>query len=58
MAAGMNWGQALFTVSLGNLILIGVLPVVPGFLLAASTPNFTGAFEDPTFIPGLYNYGL
>jgi cytosine/uracil/thiamine/allantoin permease len=58
MAAGMNWWQALFTVSLGNLILIGVLPVVPGFLLAASTPNFTGAFEDPTFIQGLYNYGL
>ncbi len=50
MAAGMNWWQALFTISLGNLILIGVLPVVPGFLLVASTPNFTGACEDPTFI--------
>jgi len=39
-------------------VLAGVAPVVPGFLKAASTPNFSGVFENPTFIEGLYNYGL
>jgi NCS1 family nucleobase:cation symporter-1 len=27
-------------------------------LKAARTPNFAGVFENPTFIEGLYNYGL
>jgi NCS1 family nucleobase:cation symporter-1 len=48
---GYNW-RAIMAV------LAGVAPVVPGFLKAASTPNFSGVFENPTFIEGLYNYGL
>jgi nucleobase:cation symporter-1, NCS1 family len=39
-------------------VLIGVIPVLPGFFRAATTPNFSGVFENPTFIEGLYNYGL
>ncbi len=39
-------------------IFVGVVPVIPGFLRAATTPNFSGVFENPTFIEGLYNYGL
>jgi NCS1 family nucleobase:cation symporter-1 len=48
---GWNWRAILA-------VFIGVVPVVPGFLKAASTPNFTGVFANPTFIEGLYNYGL
>ena len=82
MAAGMNWWQALLTISLGNIIvlipmllnahastkygvpfpvfavLIGVIPVLPSFFKAATTPNFAGVFQSPSFIEGLYNYGL
>ncbi len=36
-------------------VLVGV---IPSFLRAATTPNFSGVFENPTFIEGLYNYGL
>ncbi|CAN5131178.1 NCS1 family nucleobase:cation symporter-1 [soil metagenome] len=50
-SGGWNW-RAIVAV------LIGVAPVVPGFLKAAATPNFGGVFESPTFIEGLYNYGL
>jgi NCS1 family nucleobase:cation symporter-1 len=50
-SGGWNWKAVLA-------VLIGVIPVVPGFLRAATTPNFSGAFENPTFIEGLYNYGL
>ena len=32
--------------------------VIPGFIKAATTPNFTGVFANPTFIESLYNYGL
>jgi NCS1 family nucleobase:cation symporter-1 len=39
-------------------VLAGVLPVLPGFIKAATTPGFAGVFESPTFIEGLYNYGL
>ena len=35
-----------------------MLPVLPGFFKAATTPGFGGVFENPTFIEGLYNYGL
>ena len=35
-----------------------MIPVVPGFLKAASTPGFTGVFENPTFFDTLYTYGL
>src|ERR687890_2330783 len=48
---GWNW-KAIAAV------LIGVLPVVPGFLKAATTKDFAGVFANPTFIESLYNYGL
>ena len=50
-SGGWNW-RAIVAV------LVGVAPVVPGFLKAAATPNFGGVFENPTFVEGLYNYGL
>ena len=50
-SGGWNWRAILA-------VLAGVLPVVPGFLKAAATPNFGGVFENPTFVEGLYNYGL
>jgi cytosine/uracil/thiamine/allantoin permease len=50
-SGGWNW-RAIVAV------FIGVIPVLPGFLKAATTPRFAGVFENPTFIEGLYNYGL
>jgi nucleobase:cation symporter-1, NCS1 family len=50
-SGGWNW-RAIAAV------LISVIPVLPGFLRAATTPNFSGVFENPTFIESLYNYGL
>jgi nucleobase:cation symporter-1, NCS1 family len=50
-AGGWNW-KAIAAV------FIGVIPVVPGFLKAATTPGFAGVFSNPTFIESLYNYGL
>ena len=48
-SGGWNW-RAIAAV------LIGVVPVVPGFLKAAATPG--GIIENPTFIDSLYTYGL
>jgi NCS1 family nucleobase:cation symporter-1 len=48
---GWNW-RAIAAV------FIGVVPVIPGFLKAATTPGFAGVFQNPTFIESLYNYGL
>jgi nucleobase:cation symporter-1, NCS1 family len=50
-SGGWNW-RAIIAV------LIGVLPVVPGFLTAATTPGFAGVFENPNFFTALYTYGL
>jgi NCS1 family nucleobase:cation symporter-1 len=50
-SGGWNWKAVLA-------VFIGVIPLVPGFLRAATTPNFSGAFESPTFIDTLYTYGL
>ncbi len=50
-SGGWNWKAVLA-------VFIGVIPVVPGFLRAATSPNFSGAFENPTFIDTLYTYGL
>jgi NCS1 family nucleobase:cation symporter-1 len=50
-SGGWNW-RAIAAV------FIGVIPVIPGFLKAATTPNFAGVFQNPTFIESLYNYGL
>jgi NCS1 family nucleobase:cation symporter-1 len=48
---GWNWRAV-------TAVLIGVVPVIPGFLKAATTPGFAGVFQNPTFIESLYNYGL
>jgi len=51
-SGGWNW-KAIVAV------FIGVIPVVPGFLKAAATAGLNGGpFPNPTFIEGLYNYGL
>lgn len=50
-SGGWNW-RAIAAV------LIGVVPVLPGFFKAATTPGFAGVFENPTFVESLYNYGL
>ena len=50
-SGGWNW-RAIVAV------FIGVVPVLPGFFKAATTPGFEGVFQSPTFIEGLYNYGL
>src|ERR671910_389499 len=50
-SGGWNW-RAIAAVA------IGVIPVLPGFFKAATTPGFAGVFESPTFIESLYNYGL
>jgi NCS1 family nucleobase:cation symporter-1 len=50
-SGGWNW-KAIAAV------LIGVIPVIPGFLKAATTPGFAGVFSNPTFVESLYNYGL
>jgi len=50
-SGGWNW-RAIVAVA------IGVIPVLPGFFKAATTPGFAGVFQNPTFIEGLYNYGL
>ena len=50
-SGGWNW-KAIAAV------LIGVVPVIPGFLKAATTPGFAGVFSKPTFVESLYNYGL
>ena len=46
---GFNW-RALIAFA------AAVAPVVPGFLRAASTENFTGSFPDPTLSDTLYTY--
>jgi len=50
-SGGWNW-RAI------TAVFVGVVPVIPGFLKAAMTPNFAGVFQNPTFIESLYNYGL
>ena len=50
-SGGWNW-RAI------TAVFIGVVPVLPGFFKAATTPEFAGVFQDPTFIESLYNYGL
>jgi NCS1 family nucleobase:cation symporter-1 len=50
-SGGWNW-RAIVAV------LVGVAPVIPGFLRATTTPNFSGVFEISTFIDTLYTYGL
>jgi NCS1 family nucleobase:cation symporter-1 len=44
---GINW-RAMFA------LVLGIVPVVPGFLRAATTPG--GVVADPTFLDTLYTY--
>ncbi|HEV2860865.1 MAG TPA: NCS1 family nucleobase:cation symporter-1 [Pyrinomonadaceae bacterium] len=46
---GFNWRAVAALV-------IAIAPVVPGFLRAATTPNFSGQLADPTWSDTLYNY--
>jgi nucleobase:cation symporter-1, NCS1 family len=46
---GFNW-RALIAFA------VAVAPVVPGFLRAASTPNFSGRLPDPNLSDTLYTY--
>jgi NCS1 family nucleobase:cation symporter-1 len=46
---GFNWRAIVALV-------VAIAPVVPGFLRAATTPNFTGRLPDPTLSDTLYNY--
>ena len=51
-AGGWNW-RAI------TAVFVGVVPVVPGFLKAATTAGLNGGpFPTPTFVESLYNYGL
>ena len=51
-SGGWNW-RAIAAV------FVGVVPVIPGFLKAATTAGLNGGpFPNPTFIESLYNYGL
>lgn len=47
--SGFNW-RALAA------LVLAVAPVVPGFLRAATTPNFSGKLDNPTFFDTLYTY--
>jgi NCS1 family nucleobase:cation symporter-1 len=47
--SGFNW-RALVALALA------VAPVVPGFIRAATTPNFNGQLENPSFFDTLYTY--
>ncbi|HEX8088474.1 MAG TPA: cytosine permease, partial [Blastocatellia bacterium] len=46
---GFNW-RAIAA------MLAAIAPVVPGFLRAATTPNFTGQLSDPALTDTLYTY--
>ncbi len=46
---GFNWRAVAA-------LLAAVAPVVPGFLRAATTPNYSGQLEDPNLSDTLYNY--
>jgi NCS1 family nucleobase:cation symporter-1 len=48
-ASGFNW-RALVALA------FAVAPVVPGFIRAATTPNFNGQVENPNFFDTLYTY--
>jgi nucleobase:cation symporter-1, NCS1 family len=49
-ARGINW-RAFVAVA------VAVIPVIPGFIDAATTPNFAG-FSDPNILQRFYTYGF
>ena len=48
-SSGFNWRAIVALV-------VAILPVIPGFLRAASTPNYTGQMPDANFFDTLYVY--
>ena len=68
IAAGMEWWEGLLTVALGNRVVltynvraliavaVGVIPVLPGFINAATTEG--GIIADPNFFDQLYRYSV
>src|SRR3954449_7009735 len=55
-AAGPYWYSRGFNVRALVAVAVGVLPVVPGFLHAATTKG--GVVADPSFLDQLYRYGV
>jgi nucleobase:cation symporter-1, NCS1 family len=53
---GRYWYSGGFNVRALVAVLIGVIPVVPGFLHAATTKG--GVVADPNFLDQLYRYGV
>jgi nucleobase:cation symporter-1, NCS1 family len=47
--SGFNW-RALAALTLA------IVPVVPGFIKAATTPDFNGQVQNPNFFDTLYTY--
>jgi nucleobase:cation symporter-1, NCS1 family len=54
--AGPYWFSGGFNLRALSAVLIGVVPVVPGFLHAATTKG--GVVADPNFLDQLYRYGV
>ena len=48
-SGGFNWRAIVALV-------VAILPVIPGFLRAATTPNYTGQMPDANFFDTLYVY--
>jgi NCS1 family nucleobase:cation symporter-1 len=53
---GRYWYTAGYNVRALVAVAIGVVPVIPGFLNAATTEG--GVVADPTFLDELYRYGV
>ena len=53
---GRYWFSSGYNVRALAAVAIGVIPVVPGFLNAATTKG--GVVADPTFLDQLYRYGV
>ena len=54
--AGRYWYSRGYNVRALVAVAIGVIPVIPGFLNAATTEG--GVVADPTFLDQLYRYGV
>jgi nucleobase:cation symporter-1, NCS1 family len=55
--AGRYWYTAGFNWRAIAAVVVAVVPVVPGFITAATTPDFQG-FEDPSLLERFYTYGF
>jgi NCS1 family nucleobase:cation symporter-1 len=55
-AGGRYWFTNGFNVRALLAVAIGVIPVIPGFLNAATTKG--GVVAEPTFLDQLYRYGV